>query len=79
MERPTAPSAPSDQKQMSGLEFVKGLADGTLPLNTIAWTLGYDIVEAGRTGASSWPPSRQPTISIRLAPCTAASRPTTAR
>jgi uncharacterized protein (TIGR00369 family) len=32
--------------QMSGLEFVKGLADGTLPLNTIAQTLGYDITEA---------------------------------
>lgn len=31
---------------MSGLEFVRGLADGTLPLNTIARTLGYDIVEA---------------------------------
>ena len=29
-----------EQKQMSGLEFVKGLADGTLPLNTIARTLG---------------------------------------
>jgi uncharacterized protein (TIGR00369 family) len=35
-----------EQKQMSGLEFVKGLADGTLPLNTIARTLGYDVVEA---------------------------------
>ncbi|WP_027577071.1 PaaI family thioesterase [Bradyrhizobium sp. WSM1743] len=34
------------QKQMSGLEFVQGLADGTLPLNTIAQTLGYDVVEA---------------------------------
>jgi uncharacterized protein (TIGR00369 family) len=34
------------QKQMSGLEFVRGLADGTLPLNTIARTLGYDIVKA---------------------------------
>ncbi len=34
------------QKQMTGLEFVQGLADGTLPLNTIARTLGYDIVEA---------------------------------
>lgn len=34
------------QKAMSGLEFVQGLADGTLPLNTIAETLGYDIVEA---------------------------------
>jgi uncharacterized protein (TIGR00369 family) len=34
------------QKKMSGLEFVRGLADGTLPLNTIAKTLGYDIAEA---------------------------------
>src|SRR6202045_2867016 len=34
------------QKEMSGLEFVQGLADGTLPLNTIAQTLGYDIAEA---------------------------------
>jgi uncharacterized protein (TIGR00369 family) len=33
------------QKEMSGLEFVKGLVDGTLPLNTIARTLGYDITE----------------------------------
>jgi uncharacterized protein (TIGR00369 family) len=31
---------------MSGLEFVHGLASGTLPLNTIAQTLGYDIAEA---------------------------------
>ena len=34
------------QKEMNGLEFVQGLADGTLPLNTIAQTLGYDIIEA---------------------------------
>jgi uncharacterized protein (TIGR00369 family) len=34
------------QKAMSGLAFVQGLADGTLPLNTIAQTLGYDIAEA---------------------------------
>ena len=34
------------RKEMSGLEFVQGLASGTLPLNTIARTLGYDIVEA---------------------------------
>lgn len=32
--------------EMSGLEFVRGLADGTLPLNTIARTLGYDVAEA---------------------------------
>jgi uncharacterized protein (TIGR00369 family) len=36
------------QKEMSGLEFVQGLVDGTLPLNTIAQTLGYDISEAER-------------------------------
>src|SRR5262245_7044885 len=36
------------QKQMSGLEFVQGLAAGTLPLNTIARTLGYDVTEAAR-------------------------------
>ena len=34
------------RKEMSGLEFVQGLADGTLPLNTIARTLGYDVSEA---------------------------------
>jgi uncharacterized protein (TIGR00369 family) len=34
------------QKQMSGLEFVRGLASGALPLNTIARTLGYDVTEA---------------------------------
>jgi uncharacterized protein (TIGR00369 family) len=36
------------QKDMSGLEFVQGLASGALPLNTIARTLGYDVVEAER-------------------------------
>jgi uncharacterized protein (TIGR00369 family) len=35
-----------ERKQMSGLEFVQGLANGVLPLNTIARTLGYDVVEA---------------------------------
>jgi len=34
------------QKEMSGLAFVQGLVDGSLPLNMIARTLGYDIVEA---------------------------------
>src|SRR5262252_3554981 len=34
------------QKEMSGLALVRGLVDGTLPLNTIAETLGYDITEA---------------------------------
>jgi len=34
------------QQAMSGLEFVQGLVAGTLPLNTLAQTLGYDVVEA---------------------------------
>ena len=34
------------REQMSGLEFVQGLASGALPLNTIARTLGYDVAEA---------------------------------
>jgi uncharacterized protein (TIGR00369 family) len=38
--------AADKQKQMSGLEFVQGLVEGTLPLNTIARTLGYDVIEA---------------------------------
>src|ERR1700751_5426344 len=38
--------SPERLKEMSGLEFVKGLASGALPLNTIAQTLGYDVVEA---------------------------------
>jgi uncharacterized protein (TIGR00369 family) len=36
------------QKAMSGLEFVQGLADATLPLNTIAEILAYDVIEAER-------------------------------
>ena len=31
---------------MSGLELVQGLVAGSLPVNTMARTLGYDIVEA---------------------------------
>lgn len=38
---------PEKQREMSGLEFVQGLVDGTLPLNTIARTLGYEVAEAG--------------------------------
>jgi uncharacterized protein (TIGR00369 family) len=35
-----------EQRTMSGLEFVRGLVTGALPLNSMAETLGYDIVEA---------------------------------
>jgi uncharacterized protein (TIGR00369 family) len=34
------------QNELSGLEFVQGLAAGTLPLNTMAETLAYDVSEA---------------------------------
>ena len=34
------------QREMSGLAFVQGLVDGSLPLNTMAETLGYDVTEA---------------------------------
>jgi uncharacterized protein (TIGR00369 family) len=45
------------RKTMSGLAFVQGLADGTLPLNTLAQTLGYDVTEAssGRVVVTSKP------------------------
>jgi uncharacterized protein (TIGR00369 family) len=34
------------RRALGGLAFVQGLVDGTLPLNTIAQTLGYDVSEA---------------------------------
>src|SRR6185295_4255965 len=37
------------QRGMSGLEFVQGLVTGALPLNSMAETLGYDIVEASNS------------------------------
>ena len=37
--------SPERRSTMSGLEFAKGLAGGTLPLNTFARTLGYEIAE----------------------------------
>lgn len=45
------------RKEMSGLEFVQGLADGTLRLNTMAETLGYDVteVESGRVTVTANP------------------------
>jgi hypothetical protein len=46
---------------MSGLEFVHGLASATLPLNTIAQTLGYDVVEAEKGASSSRSHQQGPT------------------
>ncbi len=50
-----------ERKQMSGLEFVQGLVDGALPLNTMAQTLGYDITEAasGRVVVTARPNGHQ--------------------
>jgi uncharacterized protein (TIGR00369 family) len=51
----------AERKPMSGLEFVQGLADGTLPLNTMAETLGYDVTEVatGRVVVTATPNRHQ--------------------
>jgi uncharacterized protein (TIGR00369 family) len=38
--------SPDEQAALGGLDFVQGLASGALPLNSMARTLGYDVVEA---------------------------------
>ena len=38
--------SPGNLRELTGLQFVEGLANGTLPLNQMARTLGYDVVEA---------------------------------
>jgi|SRR5215510_10858827 len=59
------------RSEMSGLEFVQGLANGSLPLNTIAQTLGYDVAEAqvGRVvvTATPTPPDHATTANERNA------------
>ena len=49
--------SPDKLRELTGLQFVEGLASGTLPLNQMARTLGYDIVEAekGRVVLTSVP------------------------
>jgi uncharacterized protein (TIGR00369 family) len=49
------------RRQMSGLEFVQALVNGTLPLNTMAQTLNYDVVEAeeGRVVVTAVPNGNQ--------------------
>jgi uncharacterized protein (TIGR00369 family) len=36
------------RRKKSGLEFVQGLVDGALPLNPMAETLGYDVVDVSK-------------------------------
>ncbi len=45
------------QREMTGLEFVRALVTGDLPLNTMAKVLAYDIVEAdeGRVVITAMP------------------------
>jgi uncharacterized protein (TIGR00369 family) len=45
------------QRAMSGLDFVQGFVTGTLPLNSMAETLGYDVVEVshGRVAIAAEP------------------------
>ena len=47
-ERTYGTVSPQRRSEMTGLAFVRGLADGTLPLNTLAGTLGYKVSEAER-------------------------------
>ena len=47
-ERTYGTVSPQRRSEMTGLAFVQGLADGTLPLNTLAGTLGYKVSEAER-------------------------------
>ena len=51
----------AEQTALSGLEFVQGLASGALPLNSMARTLGYDVVEAssGRVVVTAYPTGDQ--------------------
>lgn len=46
-----------DRNSLSGMEFVQGFVDGTLPLNTMAATLNYDIIEvtAGKVVVAATP------------------------
>ena len=69
------------QRALSRLEFVQGLVDGTLPLNTMAQTLGYDIVEVAKgrvvaaaelpTPGTAIPPARF-TAACPAQPCSTA-------
>ncbi len=45
-EREYGVVSPDRLRQLTGLQFVEGLALGTLPLNQMAKTLGYDVVKA---------------------------------
>jgi uncharacterized protein (TIGR00369 family) len=48
---------PAEQARLSGLDFVQSLVNGALPHNSMARTLGYDIVEAapGRVVVTATP------------------------
>jgi uncharacterized protein (TIGR00369 family) len=49
--------SPDEQAALGGLEFVQGLVSGALPLNSMARSLGYDIVEAspGKVVVTAFP------------------------
>ena len=57
MQKTYGTVAPDKRLEMTGLQFVQGLVDGTLPLNTIARTLGYDVAEvtSGRVVVTALP------------------------
>ena len=57
MQKTYGTVAPDKRLEVTGLQFVQGLVDGTLPLNTIARTLGYDVTEVanGRVVVTATP------------------------
>jgi uncharacterized protein (TIGR00369 family) len=56
-EKQYGPIDPAQRANLTGLEFVQGFVNGSLPLNTMARTLNYDIVEVapGRVVVTSTP------------------------
>ena len=60
-ERKRYGTASAADRARAGLDFVQGLVDGSLPLNTMARTLGYDVVEAseGRVAVTAVPTAEQ--------------------
>jgi uncharacterized protein (TIGR00369 family) len=67
--RPYGTVSAEKQKEMTGLQFVQGLTDATLPLNAMARTLGYDITEAecGRVFVTAEPKDTAGTVHGGLA------------
>jgi uncharacterized protein (TIGR00369 family) len=60
-ERPYGIVDADARRTMTGLAFVQGLGDGSLPMNTMARTLGYEVAEvsSGRVVVTARPDAGQ--------------------